>query len=1081
MKKITRMKLINWHYITDSTIDFNGSSLITGDNGSGKSTILDALQYVLTGGKSKFNNAAHDKANRDLIGYVRCKTGKDSKQYERTGDVTAHVAIEFYEEKKKKSFILGVVIDSSSDLNIPKHLFYRIENKKISDELFLRGNTPRNISDFKVNIKSFEHRLLNTIQETQRDFGHRYGALNNRFFELLPKALAFKPIDNVKDFVYSYILDTKEVNIEYLKENVRTYLEFDKILQDIKNKLVRLTKIDLIYNELLRISENIRVQEYIILRASKEIEENKLENKIKEEKNSSDSYKKGMSKELAQREELDRDKSIADELHTSLLKNDTYQMINSLKNQINDLNNEYGRIVLREKEFDQNLAKEIDRSKKLYNQSIVVKGIEEFISSSKDLMNLATISSFSKASINIEHEYKAMNDELVNKRAELKIKKTSEVSKLSDIEKDIRLLESKKLVYGENILLLQNDISLGIKNELGKDIEPKIICELLHIKDPSWRNAVEGYMNTQRFNLIVDPQYFDIALSIYERVKSNKNIHSVGLLNTQKLDAFDTCAQDSLAYLVTSNNKYAKQYINMILGKVIRCDKVEDLKKFQRAITDTCMVYQNNTARQISPDIYKKPYIGEDAYKEQLKQKIVERDECTLKITEISKKIDILDSTVNLLSGLRLEYLRENCGIKLEANDKSNELKDKNQQLERIDKSSLIQLQFELDRIIDKNSKAVKQLELVVRENIKLSVKIENLNKEISLYEEISAEATGIFTVFEEKNMDIIARAEDKFKDSTKVRDLESIRTSFFSSKKGYETQKDKKNNELSEAQRDYNRDFHFGAAEGTSGMKSFQNEYRLLKDSKVIEYEEKIKVSRQKAEEQFKEHFVSKLQENILSAQGEFKKLNNALKGITFGEDEYKFQYMESKDNKKFYNMIMDDTNFGGFTLFTSSFMDKHKEAIDELFERITIDDEESQKTLEKFTDYRTYMDYDIKIHHLDGSTSSFSKVCREKSGGETQTPYYVAIAASFVQLYDGTHQDESIGVILFDEAFDKMDENRIESMMSFLNKLNLQVIIAAPPQKIESIAGHVGTTLVISREDTFSWVEALYINEKL
>lgn len=1075
------MKLINWHYITDSTIDFNGSSLITGDNGSGKSTILDALQYVLTGGKSRFNNAAHDKANRDLIGYVRCKTGKDSKQYERTGDVTAHVAIEFFEEKKKKSFILGVVIDSSSDLNTPKHLFYRIENKKISDELFLRGNTPRNISDFKVNIKSFEHRLFNTIGETQRDFGHRYGALNNRFFELLPKALAFKPIDNVKDFVYSYILDTKEVNIEYLKENVRTYLEFDKILQDIKLKLVRLTKIDLIYSELLRIVENIRVQEYIILRTSKEVEEKKLQNKIIEEKNSRDLYKKGMTKELTQKEELDRDKTTSDELHTSLLKNDSYQMINSLGNQIKDLGNEYSRISLREKEFDKNLAKEIDRAKNLYNQSISVKGIEDFISTSKDLMNSGAINNFSKVSINIEDEYKAMNDESVNKRAELKIKKTSEVSKLSEIEKEIRLLESKKLVYDDNILILQKAISLGIKNELGKDIEPKIICELLHIKDSSWRNAVEGYMNTQRFNLIVDPQYFDIALGIYERVKNDKHIHSVGLLNTQKLNAFDSCTQDSLAYLVTSNNKYAKQYINMILGKVIRCDNAGNLKNFQRSITNTCMVYQNNTARQINPSIYKKPYIGEEAYKEQLKQKNVERVDCKNTISEFSKKIDILDNTLELLSGLRLEYLRENCTIKLEAYDKSNELKDKKEQLERIDKSTIIQLRFELDVVKDKIAKASKQLDLLIRENIELSVKTKNLSKEISIYEEISTEATDIFISFKENNMDIIVRAKEKFLETTKLRNLESVKASFIITKKGYQTQEDNKNKELSEAQRDYNRDFHFGAAEGTSGMKSFQNEYRQLKDSKVIEYEEKIKVAREKAEEQFKEHFVSKLQENILSAQGEFKKLNNALKGITFGEDEYKFAYMESKDNKKFYNMIMDDTNFGGFTLFTSSFMDKHKEAIDELFERITIDDEQSQKTLEKFTDYRTYMDYDIKIHHLDGSTSSFSKVCREKSGGETQTPYYVAIAASFVQLYNGTHQDESIGVILFDEAFDKMDENRIESMMNFLNKLNLQVIIAAPPQKIESIAGHVGTTLVISREDTFSWVEALYINEKL
>jgi hypothetical protein len=72
-------------------------------------------------------------------------------------------------------------------------------------------------------------------------------------------------------------------------------------------------------------------------------------------------------------------------------------------------------------------------------------------------------------------------------------------------------------------------------------------------------------------------------------------------------------------------------------------------------------------------------------------------------------------------------------------------------------------------------------------------------------------------------------------------------------------------------------------------------------------------------------------------------------------------------------------------------------REIMTELFERIVIDDEQSQGALEKYTDYRTYMDYDIKIIHDDGNTSSFSKVCREKSGGETQTPYYVAIVGFF------------------------------------------------------------------------------------
>lgn len=263
--------------------------------------------------------------------------------------------------------------------------------------------------------------------------------------------------------------------------------------------------------------------------------------------------------------------------------------------------------------------------------------------------------------------------------------------------------------------------------------------------------------------------------------------------------------------------------------------------------------------------------------------------------------------------------------------------------------------------------------------------------------------------------------------------------------------------------------------------MGDFQREYKSLKESKVIEYEEKIRGARERAEEEFKEHFLAKLQENVIQAQNEFKRINEALKGIKFGEDEYKFQYMACKEYDKFYKMIMDDTNLGGFTLFTGAYREKHKEAMDELFERITIDDENSRKALEKFTDYRTFMDYDIKIGHGNGTTSSFSKVCREKSGGETQTPYYVAIAASFVQLYNSSHMEEAVGLILFDEAFDKMDENRIESMMNFLNKLKLQVIIAAPPQKVESISPHVGATMIVFREDKFSFVEALYQNEKL
>lgn len=65
----------------------------------------------------------------------------------------------------------------------------------------------------------------------------RFGRIEDKFFQLIPKALAFKPIDDIKDFVYSYVLDEKEVNIDHLRENVRSYQELEKTLEGVKNRI----------------------------------------------------------------------------------------------------------------------------------------------------------------------------------------------------------------------------------------------------------------------------------------------------------------------------------------------------------------------------------------------------------------------------------------------------------------------------------------------------------------------------------------------------------------------------------------------------------------------------------------------------------------------------------------------------------------------------------------------------------------------------------------------------------------------------------------------------------------------------
>ena len=65
------------------------------------------------------------------------------------------------------------------------------------------------------------------------------------------------------------------------------------------------------------------------------------------------------------------------------------------------------------------------------------------------------------------------------------------------------------------------------------DSEAKVFSDLLEIEKQEWQSAVEGYLNTQRFNIIVEPCYYDIAAEVYHKIKDR--VHTVGLVNTGKL------------------------------------------------------------------------------------------------------------------------------------------------------------------------------------------------------------------------------------------------------------------------------------------------------------------------------------------------------------------------------------------------------------------------------------------------------------------------------------------------------------------------------------------------------------------
>ena len=73
MKKLKKILLINWLYFSKELIEVGDINFLTGKNGAGKSTVIDALQIVLLGetNSRNFNQAANEKSQRTLEGYLR--------------------------------------------------------------------------------------------------------------------------------------------------------------------------------------------------------------------------------------------------------------------------------------------------------------------------------------------------------------------------------------------------------------------------------------------------------------------------------------------------------------------------------------------------------------------------------------------------------------------------------------------------------------------------------------------------------------------------------------------------------------------------------------------------------------------------------------------------------------------------------------------------------------------------------------------------------------------------------------------------------------------------------------------------
>jgi energy-coupling factor transporter ATP-binding protein EcfA2 len=1078
MITLERIRLVRWHYFADELIDIGNRCLFAGDNGSGKSTIVDAIQYAMAADlrKTRFNAAAGDRrSGRDLAGYVRCKIGSDATEYLRN-DAVAHVMLEFSGGAAAsdsaggktagffvpQGFSAGVCVEAFADGRLTERFWIGdnipIDTVAVGDE---KGEllTFRQFRD-SMPGRSVQGRGLTFFDSKSlylKDFTNRLGVWRrlveyNPYLEAFTRSVSFTPLISVDKFVCDYILDDRPVEISIMKANLESYKEADREAKAAILRIKALKKITAKAAEWRSKNGLILKQEYLMMVIEKNTGEKRkaeLERKQVELEGKLEFLEKEIAALKSNRFELDHERQ---ETETALA--------------LNDAHNLYRRIAEKLDRIKAELAEETGKAEKyrLYRsqcEALLGRSLEE---------NPETGMALAEAG---EKEKREEKDEARRRKEELGFQLQDALTELAELEKGIPR-------YPESPTLLRRALE-----EAG--ITAHFLADLAEVTDPAWTDAAEGWLNTLRFAVLVQPGQFQKALEIYDRLP--RSVAGAFLPNLEKMREAKA-RENSLAKLIKTDSVYARMYVDYTLGDVI-CADIGTLKNYMRSVTRECMTYSNHTASRIREEVYRRHYLGRSSRKERQEFLLAESVRLRGERDRAAEKEERAAGEEGLFR--RAYRTLVNMGVLFPSIQKCKDLETEKAQTEAdlaaIDTSGFEELQ---------NRRAVLLARIGETEE-RLQRRHQELGKTGEGAEENKAKLAGAAAYLETREQSLrvfggehpaeLADCEAYAEEKLRKTGITELLNTYDSTLKGFRSRTESLQREYQNLVQTYDRDFNALISLHPRDSAEADKLLNRLEMSELPEYQEKIEKARRDAEREFKDHFIAVLNERIESTRESFREINDTLKVLSFGRDQYRFALEERHDRRGQIEIIKKAAGIPSpeDSLFAQLTDPGELKAAQDLFERILAANLDSPE-LRSICDYRTYFHYDIKIRDTESVEEttgkpvelSLSKVIREKSGGEAQTPYYVAIAASFYRFFKDK-PDKTVRLVMFDEAFNRMDDERIGKILEFYRHLGIQLISSVPTEKIEAMVPYMDRINLVIRHDRSAFVRDFHRQESV
>ena len=1070
-KTASRLLLINWSRFQREIIRLEGSTLITGINGSGKSTILDAMTFLLTG-NTKFNTAAKDR-DRSVLAYVRGDTRSNGdSRYLRGKDkaVISYIVMEFWSPVDEQYQLCGVVMESPNCTECKMQNWFVIRDARLEDANFCEikdGNlyvTPKNelhVHGKLIKASEFKRKEEGTSQ-LLRTLGLRSDVHTYR--QKILKMMAFNPENNIDKFIQDCVFDAGNIqSLANLKEQRQKFEEIKALYERLsqgKKKLEELEKVVREYEEKLR--------RYNVRRMMFRYQDTVAISEQQEESIRRAEFLRKQLKDLEAKYEIAlRDYNAANERLTICRSNQDFQNMQSqlsgLEHQIENMSRD---ITDLEKDIA-TLTKLEEQIVALLNWALPELNEEDrrvgTAFSDPEIAADRKLSAFFSLKTQLNAEKEKISEDLVHVGDAVKALQDEKI----ELAKTIRQLENNVMTYPKEAEAAKAEIKKAFAED-GIDTDVRFLAELVsEVKEPKWRRAIETFLGRKRFFIIVDGKYCHRAMEV---LHSSRN-YSATVVITDKLP--DTEAQEgSAAGILTVPNVYARRYVNYLLNGIHICKDLEELHNYPKG----GLMEDGGLAKSYAfsnMDIRKtKIYFGQDAVKLQLKEAKKQEEQLREELSRKEEELKLLKEHKDELEKLDLneDHYKMNAPLlHAEQSVKKRELEKALSDLKNnpdfvailqeqeaaqaaVKTADSIRQKAEQDIIVNKNETAHEEKnhfelsgKLKVAENQYLELEREHfeLKKEmLSEYEKLR-ERNGRSIVVTEKRLNELRNEVE----NNLVKNMEDIQISYCRIAGG-----------------DMNR-------RGPAFIVYYRGLYQDLANVEIERASESLHEQAGKLESAFMNDFVAEIREKIAAAREEMDNINRELRKIPFGNDTYKFLMKEKPDRQVFFrisdklNAYMDNPEVYMNSLRNDEEMERD---IKEFMDLILDSEDESL-----YTDYRNYFTYDMEITSRQGKEEMQAELSKKQgsaSNGEKQTPYFIILAASLLQCYPKDKCCMRLGFI--DEAFSALSKERIEKMVQYFEENNFQIIYAAPPEKIASIGSYIHSTVSLVESGRYTHV---------